>query len=281
MRPILCATDFSARSEPAIARARLLASQFGAELVMVHVLDEDLPAALRDNHRASVEAMVADAAGKAGARWRLETGDVYEALLAAAEAEGAGLIVLGAPRRNLLRALFSGTTAGRVIRHSGLPVLMAAQPGAAPYQRMLLAADFSAGAKRAAETLRDLGLAKGAKLTVLNVFDAPAMQALTQAQTPQADIAAYLLEERIRATALLDGFIAEAGLAGADPMLKLAQASTSRVILAAAKEAGADLIVMGTRGQSGLTRFLLGSVTEEVLRASEIDVLAVPPAQGA
>jgi nucleotide-binding universal stress UspA family protein len=280
MRPILCATDFSARSGFALARAAQLASQLGAELVIAHVLDEDLPDKLKENHRASAEVMLAEAASTASARWRLETGDVYRALLAAAEAEGAGLIVLGAPRRNLLRALFSGTTAGRVIRHSDVPVLMAAQPGAAPYSRVVLSADFSAGSMRAAEAIASLGLKAGASLTVLNVFDAPAMQALTQAQTPQADIAAYMLEERIRAATLLEGFIAQAGLVGAEPMLQLAQASTSRLILAASKEAGADLIVMGTRGQSGLARLVLGSVTEEVLRMSEIDVLAVPPGQG-
>ena len=36
---------------------------------------------------------------------------------------------------------------------------------------------------------------------------------------------------------------------------------------------------MGTRGRSGLIRMLLGSVTEEVLRSLDIDILAVPPTQ--
>jgi nucleotide-binding universal stress UspA family protein len=40
----------------------------------------------------------------------------------------------------------------------------------------------------------------------------------------------------------------------------------------------ADLAVVGTRGLSGVKRILLGSVTDEVLRSLECDVLAVPPA---
>lgn len=38
-----------------------------------------------------------------------------------------------------------------------------------------------------------------------------------------------------------------------------------------------DLLVIGTRGQGGLKRVLLGSVADEVLRQVECDVLAVPP----
>ena len=49
-------------------------------------------------------------------------------------------------------------------------------------------------------------------------------------------------------------------------------------ILKQAAECGADLIVMGTHGHTGPERFLLGSVTERVLRHSKIPVLAVPPA---
>ncbi|MDQ2051774.1 universal stress protein [Natronolimnohabitans sp. A-GB9] len=41
-----------------------------------------------------------------------------------------------------------------------------------------------------------------------------------------------------------------------------------------------DVIAMGTKGRSGLDRFLLGSVTENVLRTARTPVLAVPPAAG-
>jgi nucleotide-binding universal stress UspA family protein len=41
--------------------------------------------------------------------------------------------------------------------------------------------------------------------------------------------------------------------------------------------AGIDLIVMSTHGRSGLQRFLLGSVTDRVIRSSHVPVLAIPP----
>jgi universal stress protein A len=43
----------------------------------------------------------------------------------------------------------------------------------------------------------------------------------------------------------------------------------------AAKEVGADLIVMGTHGRRGVTRALLGSITEAVIRTAPCPVLAV------
>jgi nucleotide-binding universal stress UspA family protein len=48
------------------------------------------------------------------------------------------------------------------------------------------------------------------------------------------------------------------------------------MIIAAATESGADLIVMSTHGRAGLLRLLYGSVTEAVLRGSPVPVLVVP-----
>ncbi len=47
-------------------------------------------------------------------------------------------------------------------------------------------------------------------------------------------------------------------------------------ILSAADRVGADMIVMGTHGRSGLSRLVLGSVAEAVLRRAVVPVLVVP-----
>jgi nucleotide-binding universal stress UspA family protein len=52
----------------------------------------------------------------------------------------------------------------------------------------------------------------------------------------------------------------------------------AHAIADAAKEAGADLVVVGTRGQGPLTGLLLGSVTHRLLHVAPCPVLAVPPA---
>ena len=47
-------------------------------------------------------------------------------------------------------------------------------------------------------------------------------------------------------------------------------------IIEVAEKENVDLIVISASGKSGLHRFILGSVTEKVLKTSEIDVLMVP-----
>ena len=49
-----------------------------------------------------------------------------------------------------------------------------------------------------------------------------------------------------------------------------------REVLACARERGADLIVTGTRGLSGVTKLFFGSVAEKILRRAEVPVMAVP-----
>lgn len=60
----------------------------------------------------------------------------------------------------------------------------------------------------------------------------------------------------------------------------LTEGNAAGEILRAAEASRADLIVMGTHGRSGFERFVLGSVTERVLRQARCPVLAVPPGGG-
>lgn len=60
----------------------------------------------------------------------------------------------------------------------------------------------------------------------------------------------------------------------------LADGDPARSILIEAERLAADLLVMGTHGASGFKRFILGSVTEKVLRQAAAPVLTVPPAAG-
>ncbi len=57
------------------------------------------------------------------------------------------------------------------------------------------------------------------------------------------------------------------------PLIKQGESSTA--IVAAAKENGAEVIVMGSHGRSGLTRLLMGSITEKVIGAGVCPVLVV------
>jgi nucleotide-binding universal stress UspA family protein len=70
---------------------------------------------------------------------------------------------------------------------------------------------------------------------------------------------------------------AESESAGTVPAtFEVAQGSPAGEIVASARATGADLIVVGTHGRSGFERFILGSVTERLLRLAPCPVLTVP-----
>ena len=69
--------------------------------------------------------------------------------------------------------------------------------------------------------------------------------------------------------------IVEEHLHGLDYEFMVRVGSPAAEILDAARELGADLIVIPTHGRAGLPRLVLGSVAERVIRESNIPVLAV------
>jgi len=79
-------------------------------------------------------------------------------------------------------------------------------------------------------------------------------------------------EDREEARNLLMSIAAPAGVPLEHRML---EGDAAPAIVEAARETGADLIVMGTMGRTGLTRLVMGSVAEEVLRSAPCPVLTV------
>ena len=75
----------------------------------------------------------------------------------------------------------------------------------------------------------------------------------------------------------LRGWLMPATNAGLRTRWLVSEGNVVHAILEQARSGGADLIVMGTHGLSGFERFLLGSVTEKVLRKAPCPVLTVPP----
>ncbi|MNR36447.1 Stress response protein NhaX [compost metagenome] len=62
---------------------------------------------------------------------------------------------------------------------------------------------------------------------------------------------------------------------GLNATVELLQGSPAEVILAYAKEHGADVIVIGSRGLGGIREFVLGSVSHNVVQSARIPVLVV------
>jgi nucleotide-binding universal stress UspA family protein len=137
------------------------------------------------------------------------------------------------------------------------------------FRHLLVAMDFEAPSRRALEMALELALVFRASLTLLHVYEIP-----TLAYGPIAHEA--LLAARCEsARAVLDEVLFEARRRLPEAHALLRSGVAWREILATIEDRGADLVVMGTHGRSGLSRALLGSVAEKIVRTSPVPVLTV------
>lgn len=280
---ILVATDFSSRSDRAIRRATLISRACKADLLLIHVVDDDLPSRIVRAEQEQATVLLDEQARSlrdvdgVDCRYRVALGVPYEAIVAVSEETDAELTVIGPHRRAALRDVFVGTTAERTIRTSRRPILMANGTPAGAYRHILVAVDLSDCSADAVRAVKRLGLAAGAAVSVVHVFDAPGTALLKRSAMTAEEIKDYVAGEEARAAGELATFLGGLGFSPIRRIVKLNETSTAAAICDAAREASADLIVVGTRGRTGVAKMLLGSVAEALLRVATCDVLAVPP----
>lgn len=289
-RSIVVPTDFSPFSEAAIARAAALAELDGAAIHLVHALrfplvvapyEVSVPTAVWEGVRQASRQKIQKAREALEAKGLEEvtaevadSGDAVEAIVKAIEAHAADLVVMGTHGFGGLKHAFLGSVTERTLRSVDRPVLAVKedpQRAAEPIERILLAVDFSPESDRAVEMARDLAKRLPASVDIVHVLDlvpdylqeAAAFGSDTEKRA-QVQAADRLIEIRKR---LQQSDVATATFCRTG--------RPSLVIAELAKEHGNQLIVMGTRGQSGLKHVLLGSVAERTLRGAPCAVLAV------
>jgi universal stress protein E len=280
---VLAATDFSTRSQRALRRAGLLARDTRAELTLVHVVDDDQPQDLIAMERREAERILAEQISAIAefrsvqCRSMVATGDPFDVILRTAADLNADLIVMGAHRKQFLRDVFVGTTIERVIRTGPHPVLMVNNEATGrPYRTVLAPVDMSGPSANALKVAQTLGLIEGAHVTLAHAFHPLAKGKMVMAGLDQASIDEYIASQRQTARDELSGFLAAAGLGGTGWSRRVEEGRAFETISRAVEETRPDLLIIGTHGRSGLMKLLLGSVTEEVLRSLNVDILVVP-----
>ena len=136
------------------------------------------------------------------------------------------------------------------------------------FRRIIAPTDFQQGASLALNAACDLAEPLEAEVVLVHVIPPDAFAALTPGSSAAEDA-------RAAARMTLDAALAAARVRYGRTTTCLAEGPVADMILAVAASLEADLIVMGTHGRSGLRRAFLGSVAEQVLRASPVPVLTV------
>lgn len=284
-RHILVAFDLDEGSQRALERGLQLAEHWSARLTCLHVLDERGPDSLvREEARlaeAQMQAAVPTKLRQSGrVVLRVERGAVEERLLQAASDCQAEIIVTGAPRRRSLAGLFLGSTIERLLRYGSTPVLVVRRPGGSPYRRLCLALDDSPTSAYALERVRELGFAEEkTSIWAVHALQEPGRSLMTHAGIEQDAIAERSLRARSDAAARIESLLNAAKLSHAASSLIVQQKDPVSLVQEAVAEFDIDLLIVGTRGSSGIKRLLLGSTAEALIAEAECDVLAISSAE--
>ncbi|QDX40183.1 universal stress protein [Salarchaeum sp. JOR-1] len=141
------------------------------------------------------------------------------------------------------------------------------------YDDILLPTDNSAGTAAAVEHASELASTYDATVHVLSVMDTR-----NRFESPSSGIASDAWDDAERERA--EDAVADtaADLPERVETEGVVRSGVPRtVILEYAEEAGVDMIVMGTHGRTGLDHYLIGSVTEKVVRRAPVPVVSVRP----
>lgn len=258
--------------EPSQAAAAWVARQLepDAELLLVHALDTEAEGALGERRRERSEEELASAMELAQERLQymaeelpcrsvsIRIGNDRPSWVIGREAEawGAELIVVGPHGGQAEAWARLGSTAERLVRVSPIPVLRVAIPPSAPPRRLLAAVDRVTLTVAVLEWARLLAQRYEAELTLLHVVE-------SDGEEHRAEAEAWLAELRRE---LPDSTAAETVLVAGQP---------GAAVLSEARRTGADLVIMGRRGQGRAMPAVLGSTVSEVLHQADCPVLVV------
>jgi nucleotide-binding universal stress UspA family protein len=140
------------------------------------------------------------------------------------------------------------------------------------FKKILVPVDFSDNSKTALEMATNLAKAFGSEIALMHCYAInPGGVSSYGVSVPPS----YFDGIREAASRKLDEWVEEASAEGIPIRPILSSNCPSEEISLMAEERNADLIVMGTRGNTGLKHLMLGSVAERTLRSAPCPVLTV------
>jgi len=148
------------------------------------------------------------------------------------------------------------------------------------YQRLLVALDNTKTSRLALDHAAELARLSGATVVLLHVLES--FRHVSGFESPKVYAEEVLPRMREKGRQLLDEAAAplvEQGIEVETVLLEGSDERVAEVIARRAREAGVDLVIMGTHGRRGVNRLLLGSDAEHVARIAHAPVMLVRKAE--
>lgn len=280
---ILFPTDGSDGAIAALDHVLAIAKRHGATVHLLNVADTTRDSLVRiegevvdvlEQEGTTVVEATAERAREHGVSTLSEVrqGEPYRTIVEYADTRAVDVIVMPTHGRSGLERLLLGSTTERVLRRADQPVLTI-RPDADveyPYRNVLVPTDGSDCAAAALEMGIDVVTMEEASLEILSVVDVTSLGV-----DGRSDLQATILEES--AEEIVEEATATAEAAGLTSVTGTVKHGSSihRTVLSYLEEHDVDLVVVGTHGRTGFDRYLLGSVTEALIRTAPVPVLTV------
>ena len=229
-------------------------------------LAEEYRAAIRqemDKRLRMADQLTARIVEKIRNRWKMvipitEKGPIAEKIVARAREEKAELIILGSRGLSNIQRFLLGSVSQKVVTYAPCSVLVVKR-SVRSIKRFLLPVDGSKPSETAMQFLKSHFVPEKLHGTVLYVWDYPI-------HPHPNSLLLQMLEERYGQPLRQAGFRTEALYVMGHPAAKIVKAVQRQ------KE---DLVVIGSRGLTGLKRFFLGGISHKVVKYSPQSVLVV------
>lgn len=292
-KQILCPVDLSEPSKRAFAHAAALATWYGAQLTVLHVVPTFEPMQIRGHlgepvyvHQVSREQVLEEMRRSLDletvspkARVVAEAGDARATIVDHALSNESDLIVIGTHGRRGYKRLLLGSVTEAVLREAPCPVLTVppqARAGVSPevtFKRIVCPVDFSPSALQALGFALDLARQADGLVTLVHVVEWLAEE--EPRASAHFNIPEYRRHMVADAEERLHRLVAEESRTWVEIDNLIVFGRAHREILRVAEAKPADLIVMGAQGRGALGLALFGSTTQEVVRGATCPVLTV------
>jgi universal stress protein E len=288
---LLAAIDFTPHSREAFREAVRLAHTFGAKLIAVHILDEYLVHELMKALSLDQASLLAEwtqrlrrfvdetEVGTALVEVEALAGHPYTGLVEAAERHHADLLVMGMQGSVEQRGRV-GAIAAKCVRKAPLDVLLVRADCRGPFQRVVTSTDFSPSAMHAMERAAQIAALDAAALDCVHVHQS--VNALVLDYGSLAVPSPYVLDPASGEHWKNQLSEAAASLQASQPKAKVSSVFLEGLgiregIIEHALKSSAGLVVVSTRGKTGLREMLIGTTAEAVISHAPCSILAVKP----
>ena len=289
---IIAAIDFTPSCRAALREAVYRAQLDGATVTAIHVMEDHLvrelkaalstdEASVRQEWETRLQKFVAETdPGAATIQSEVRVGHPFLELVQACATHKADLLVMGAKGSKDEPGRI-GTIAAKCVRKAPVDVLIVRKTADGAFKHVVACVDFSENAAKAVQFALHVATQDTAKVDCLHVYQSASALALDYGglATPLPPMVA---DENVRKgwQAELDNFL--------EPLTRKAEGLAVRHVIMEApsvrdalidhiEKEGADLVVLGTRGKSGLRELLIGTTAEKIVQYAPCSILAVKP----